>query len=131
MKRIVKKHPMHIKTKGFFSHNIIFQELHFIKRQHVRLFIQYAWVRFYHTNSGKVISTSFSFSPVNQSVATRAVNQAVVSSKSKLDQHCFPSMRQASFIFHQWVNSLFGKEASCLERMLCGLLVWESQTPHA
>ena len=28
LKRIVKRHPMHIKTKGFFSHNIIFQELH-------------------------------------------------------------------------------------------------------
>ena len=30
-----------------------------------------------------------------------------------------------SFIFHKWVNSLYGEAASCLEMMLCGVLVWE------
>ena len=37
------------------------------------------------------------------------------------------SLRQASFVFHQWTNSLHGKAASCLESVLCRVLVWENQ----
>ena len=30
----------------------------------------------------------------------------------------------------QWANSLLGKAARCLESLLCGVLVWESQESH-
>ena len=40
------------------------------------------------------------------------------------------SMWQASFFYHQLANSLCGKAASCLESLLCGLLVWESHKTH-
>ena len=37
------------------------------------------------------------------------------------------SLWQALCVIHQWANSLCGKAASCLESMLCQVLVWESQ----
>ena len=67
--------------------------------------------------------------PVAQSVLTRAVNPGIASSNPSLaiilSDDWQKSMRQASFVFHQWANSLCGKAASCLESMLCGVLVWE------
>ena len=69
--------------------------------------------------------------PVTQSAATRAVNLGVVSSNPSspniLSEVWQKSLWQASFVFHQWSNSLCGKAASCLESMLCGGLVWANQ----
>ena len=38
-------------------------------------------------------------------------------------------IQQISFVFHKWAiySSLYGKAASCLERLSCGELVWDSQ----
>ena len=62
-------------------------------------------------------------SPVAQSVATRDVNQEVVSSNpssaNSLSDVCQESMWQASFVFQQWAKSICDKAASCLESMLC------------
>ena len=40
------------------------------------------------------------------------------------------SLWQASFVFHQWTNSLCEKATSCLKRLLCLVQVWDSQETH-
>ena len=66
---------------------------------------------------------------------TLTVNPGVVRSNPKsANVHSdvwHKSLCQASFVFHQWAYSLSGKAASCLESMLCGLLVWESSETYA
>ena len=66
--------------------------------------------------------------PVAQLVALRGVNSGVESSNHSsaniLSDVWQKSLWQASFFYHQWANILCGKVASCLERLLCGLLVW-------
>ena len=68
------------------------------------------------------LSRCYSRALVVQSVATQAVNPGVVSSNPS----SFRRLRNVT-AFHQWANSLCGKAASCLESMLCGVLVWKSQ----
>ena len=67
--------------------------------------------------------------PIAQSVALRAVNvnpwvASLINSSAK--NLSYPWQR--SFVFHQWANSR--RAASCLEKMLCWILVWESQETH-
>ena len=57
--------------------------------------------------------------------------------ESQLGQHSFRrfdkshcDLRHTSFT-NGLFNSLCGKAASCLESMLCGVLVWENQETHA
>ena len=85
----------------------------------------------YNTND-QISDSLFSFlyrrAPVAQSVAMRAVNPGVVSLNPNILSDVWQkSLWQATFVFHQWANSLCGKAASSLERMLCGVLVWENQ----
>ena len=74
------------------------------------------------------------WAPGAQSVATWAVNAEVVSSNPSLANILSDFWQkwlwQASFVFHQWASSPCGKAASCLESMLCGVLVWENQETY-
>ena len=67
-------------------------------------------------------------------VAMWAVNQGVVRSNPSSANIIYDvwqkSLWQASFVFHHRANSLCGKAASCLESMLCGVLVWENQETY-
>ena len=71
--------------------------------------------------------------PVAQSAATRAVNPGVMrsnpSSANILSDVWQKSLWHSSFT-NGLFNSLCRKAASCLERMLCGVLLWENQETH-
>ena len=73
--------------------------------------------------------------PEAQSITSMAVNPGVVSSNPSFGQHSFRRLTKvivtSVFRLHQWANSLCGKAASCFERLLCGLLVYERQETHA
>ena len=65
--------------------------------------------------------------PLAQSVATWAVNLEAFNPSSAyiLSDFWQKSTRHAKLLFYRWDNSLWGKEARCLER-----LMWESQETH-
>ena len=84
----------------------------------------------YIMSKGKkmLIMNNFSFCrpPVAQLVTMQAVNPGVVSSNLSsaniFSDDWQKSLWQASFVFHQWANSLCGKAGGCLVSMLCQLL---------